>query len=379
MKQILQLYDTTATEIDGYSLCSIPDALECEVTEERNGEFILDMTYPASGLNADKLTVGRIIAALPRYLAGGLQGFRISEIKKTIDGQMAVQANHVSYDLSQVIVMPFTASTLADALTGLTTYGKPANAFTFSADFTAAGTFTVTKPTPLRQLLVGQEGSLVDVFGGEWEFDNWHAVLHASRGETKNVQIAYAKNLTGFTETDSLGRYDAVVPYAVYNDTPHYITDTSVVSTAPIVYANGSGSVFGFPKTLALDLSDKFTDAAPTDTALYSYATDYIARNAVGSTVNYSTDFVDLAKVLGQHELVNLCDTIYITVLPFNVYNMVSKIISITYDALTDENTAVEVGDRKITLADTLAETIAAAEKKTGSQIGMTNADTTEY
>ena len=73
-------------------------------------------------------------------------------------------------------------------------------------------------------------------------------------------------------------------------------------------------------------------------------------------TANYATEYVDLAKILGSAERVDLCDTIYISVKPYGIYNLTSKVIKVVYDVLLDEYESVQVGDKKITLADTLAE-----------------------
>ena len=366
MKQIPLIYESTKTALDGYALGSLPDALACQVTEERNGEFFCTLRYPAYGMNADLIKTGRIIAVKPN-MYDAVQGFRIATIEKDIAGEMDVTAYHVSYDLSQVVVFPFSAATLAEALAGLVSNATPTNAFTFSTDKTVTAAFTVQQPTPLRSLLAGTAGSLLDVYGGEFRFDNWTVQLLNARGQSRNVQIAYGKNLTGFKETDEDGKYDAVVPYAVFNDAVYKITDTGIVATAPVVYANGSSAKYGYPKTITLDLSDKFSDTAPTEAELYSYALAYIARNGSDPTANYATEYVDLAKILGSAERVDLCDTIYISMKPYGVYNLTSKVIKVVYDVLLDENSEVEIGDRRITLADTLAATIAGEEKSGGA------------
>lgn len=366
MKQIPLVFENTVTSLDGAPLGSLPDALECKVTEERHGEFFCEMRYPAYGLNADLIQTGRIIAVQPN-MYDNIQGFRIATIEKNLVGEMTVTAYHVSYDLAQVIVMPFTAANISDALDGLETYAVPSNAFSFETDKSTVATFAVTAPTPLRSLLVGTQGSLVDVYGGELKFDNWTVSLLASRGQDRNVQIAYAKNLTGFKEVDENGKYDAVVPFANFNDAVYLLTDTGVCATAPIVYADGNGGTYGYPKAMPLDLSDKFeSETEPTQALLYQYALQYIARNSGSPTVNMSTEYVDLAKVMGSTERVDLCDTVYISVRPYNVWNLTSKVIKIVYDALLDENAEVEIGDRRITLADTLAGVVG-DEKNTGA------------
>ena len=360
------IYESTTTSLDGYCLGALPDALECKVTEERHGDFYCEMGYPARGKNADLITVGRIIAVKPN-MYDNVQAFRIATIEKTLAGTMTITAYHISYDLSQVILMPFEAANISDALAGFTTYAVPVNNFTFTTDKATVANFKVTQPVPLRSMLVGTQGSLVDVFTGELKYDNWNVSLLASRGQDRNVQIAYAKNLTGFKEKDENGSYDAVVPFAVIDDTTYMLTDAGVCATAPVVYAAGNGSKYGYPKLIPLDLSDKFDgENPPTQAQLYTLATQYIGRNSTDPSKNMATEYVDMAKILGQTERVDLCDTVYISVQPFDVWNMTSKVIKIVYNCLLDENEEVEIGDRRITLADTLA-AVTAEESNPGA------------
>jgi len=353
MKYIPNIFESNSTDF-GTPMGSLPDALECKVTEERNGEYYCEMTYPAYGKNASMLRVGRLL-----YLSvdtrRALDAFRITTIEKHLDGSMDITAYHLSYDLSNVIVMPFTASNISDALDGLESNSVPSNDFGLYTDISSNKSFSVAQPTPLRNLLVGTEGSLVDVYGGELEFDGWDVTLYSARGSQKNIQIAYGKNLNEFTETDELGPYDAVVPYAVVNDTAYYLTDTAVCATAPVVKSSAD---YEYPRTIALDISQDYTETPPTQAQLLAAAQAYINGHSTASTANYATGFVDLQKLLGQAEQVNLCDTIYLSVTPYNIRDVKLKVIKTVYDALLDEYESVIVGDKKVTLADELAKII---------------------
>lgn len=354
MKYTPQIYESNNGGGYGTSLGSLPDSLSLKVTEERNGEFFSEMTYPAYGKNAGLLKVGRIL-----YMSDApwrsLEPFRITTIEKHLDGSMDVTAYHISYDLSNVIVMPFTASNLSDALDGLESNGVPTNDFSFQTDMTSNKSFTVTEPTPLRNLLVGQEGSLVDVYGGELEFSDSVVSLLSHRGSEKNIQIAYGKNLTEFTETDDIEPYDAVIPFAVVNDTAYYLTDTNVCATAPVVPSSVS---YGYPRTIVLDISQDYTETPPTQAQLLAAAQAYISGHSTAPTANYATGLVDLQKLLGRSEQIRLCDTIYLSVTPYNIRDVKLKVIKTVYDALLDEYESVIVGDKKVTLADELAKII---------------------
>ena len=272
---------------------------------------------------------------------------------------MDITAYHISYDMANMVVMPFSVSSCSSACAALTGAAVPSGNFNITTNISNNTGFEVAYPVSLKKMLVGTQGSLVDVYGGELRFNNWNVQLLQSRGQTRNVQIAYGKNLTGFVETDEIPAYDGVVPFAYYNGIAYYLAGSGY-PTAPVVWANGTGAMYGYPRLWALDMSEKYADAAPTKPQLEADALSYIRTHTTKATANMATEYVDLTKVLGANERVDLCDTVYISVTPYNVYNLTSKVISVTYDVLNDENSKVVIGDKKITLADTLAELIGA-------------------
>lgn len=350
MKQIPLLYEYNYNfAYNQVPIGSLPDAISCKFTEERNGEFYLEMTYPAFGMNADLIRVGRIIQAK--------HAFRIATIEKTLDGTMSITAYHFSYDLGNIIVMPFTTGSLASVMSHLQLYGIPSSNFRFRYTESKTGTFTLKEPKPIRSVLMGSEGSVIDVYGGELLFAGNMVQWSPNRGVERNVHIAYGKNLTEFKEVDEDAAYDAVIPYAIFNETTYYLTDTGVCATAPVVE---SGTTYGYPRTIAVDFSDQFTDTAPTQAQLLAAAQSYINGHSTKPTSNMATSYLDLRKLIGSVEDVNLCDTIHLTVEPYGVYDIRLKVIKYVFDVLLDEYESVQVGDKKITLADTLAELMGA-------------------
>ena len=77
----------------------LAEALTCVVTEERNGIFELELTYPVSGLMFPELCADRLIKAKPNDTAD-CQHFRIYQISKPLNGIVTVSAEHISYTLS---------------------------------------------------------------------------------------------------------------------------------------------------------------------------------------------------------------------------------------------------------------------------------------
>lgn len=97
---------------------------------------------------------------------------------------MTIYAQHVSYQLNGVVVLPFTASGIQDALSQLSAYAPE---FTFSSNNDSTVPFTVSAPTSLRSLLGGTEGSLLDVYGGEYHFDGWNITFDRARGTDRGA------------------------------------------------------------------------------------------------------------------------------------------------------------------------------------------------
>ena len=79
------------------------DAIDCTVTEERNGQFSLVMRYPIGAQYSEKIVPDAIITARPNPNAGE-EPFRIYEIEQVIEGVITARANHLVYDLDGLSV-----------------------------------------------------------------------------------------------------------------------------------------------------------------------------------------------------------------------------------------------------------------------------------
>ena len=195
----------------------LPDAISCKVTEERNGQYELHMEYPIDGQLMEEIKYSRIIYATP---ADGKrpQPFRIYRITKPLSGVVEIDAEHISYQMSHIPVMPFTATGMDPAFEGIKTNSAEDNPFTIEKEggfgTALANTFKVSEPGNLRALLFGQEGSVIDTFGGEWEFDHFAAILHKSRGKDNGVTIRYGKNLTDLKQEENIqNTYTGICPF----------------------------------------------------------------------------------------------------------------------------------------------------------------------
>lgn len=344
----------------------LADATSCKVQEDRNGAFTLSMTYPISGIHYADIVIGGCIKAKPNELADP-QLFRIYHISKPLNGMVTIDAQHLSYDLSKAVVKPFSAKGITTVTSGMISNMIGGIGFSFSSDINGDSQFTNDHPQSFRALLGGQEGSVLDVFGGEYEFNNEKVILHAHRGSDNGVVIRYGKNLTSVQQDENIeSTYTAVYPYVLNSDQETIAGDLqTVVSTSE-------------PKILALDLSSEFKeeDGTPTAAQINAKAQEYIKANNIGvPKVSLDVSFVQLwqtqeYKEIAPLERVSLCDTVTVKYEKLGV-DAKAKVITTVYDVLAERYDSITLGDAKSSLASTIAAAPEreAIEKQTSSDL----------
>ena len=347
---MITLFDSTATSFDTNGIGSLSDAISCEVTEERNGEFELEMEYSVNGKRYSDISLRKIITAKPNPYDEP-QPFRIYSITKPINGVITINAEHISYDLSGCIVSPFTASSAALAFEKMKANSVTSCPFEFWTDKTVTADMVVSKPVSIRSLLGGSEGSMLDIYGkGEYEFDNFTVKLHLNRGANRGVSIRYGKNLTDLKQEEKCSSvYTGVYPY--------WYSEQQGLCTIKEKIVSVEGT-YDFERIYALDLSDKWQEA-PTEEQLRTAAKQYITANDIGvPKVSLKVSFVQLAQskeyeTIALLEQIHLCDTVNVEFPKLNV-SSTSKCISIKYDAITNKYIELELGDSKTNLASTI-------------------------
>ena len=344
------LFSPTTTDFTTNGIGRLSDAISCKVHEARNGEFELEMTYPMTGKHFGDIVHSAIIAAKPSARRS-LQAFRIYKISKPLNGRVTINAQHISYQLSFIPVSPFSAASLANALTGFKTNAAEACPFTLSADFTSTSSYAVPLPVSIRSYLGGTRGSILDVYGGEWEWNNYNCVLHSARGQNNGYVIQYGKNLIDLKQEESIAdTYTGIYPY--------WESEETMVTLPEKVVHAATAANFPFQRTIVKDFSDVW-DNAPSEASLRSYANSYIARSGIGiPAVNLSLDFINLADSEEYRDLlttgnIDLCDIVTVRFSKLGV-DVQSKVIDITWDVLKDRYDQIQIGDKRSSLADTI-------------------------
>ena len=344
------LYPSQETAFGSNGLGVLTDAASCVITEERNGAFELEMTYPVSGIHYKEIAPRCIILAKPNPVDDP-QPFRVYRITKPMGGLVTVYGEHISYDLAGVPASPFAAESAPDAMEKLKSSSAIPTPFSFWTDKDTAGTMGITAPVALRSLLGGREGSVLDVYGGEYKFERYTVRLYNQRGQNRGASIRYGKNLTDLTQDENIaGVYTGVYPYW------SSMEGALVQLPEKILPAPGN---YDFTRIMTLDLSSEFQEP-PTQDQLRARAEAYMKANNIGvPRVSLTVSFVPLEqteeyKDIGLLERVELCDTVNVEFPSLGV-SATAKCVRTVYDALLDRYKSVELGDARTNIADTIA------------------------
>mgnify|MGYP002624975340 CR=1 FL=1 len=354
MKPIL--YPANETEFRNNGLGRLSEATKCTVTEERNGQYELEMEYPITGRHYKEIVEERIIAARHDD-SDDIQPFRIYKITRPMNGIVTVSARHISYQLSKVAVMPFTANTCAEALAGMITNSVGDCPFTIWTDKLLEAKFTVDTPASFRSLLGGVSGSILDVYGpGEYEWDKFTVKFHTHRGSDQNVYIRYGKNMTDVKKTtDTSNIWTGILPYWAGVDE----AEQPVLVTLPerVIWSDAVDS-FVYRMVVPIDFSTAFEEP-PSEEALRTRAQAYVRNNAQ-ETIPASIDVSFVAlwqteeyKDWAPLQKLKLCDTVTVYHKGLGIENK-ARIVSVVYDVILERYDKMTIGEVKTNLGDSI-------------------------
>ena len=347
------LYDVNETAFITNGLGRLRDCISCKVTEERNGIYECDFEYPVTGAHFDEIRIGRIIA-VEHDDTNDVQPFDIVSFERPIDGVVTFHCTHISYRQSGLTVTGSNIQSLADAFTLLGT-STPTNPFTYETDKETVAYMSGADGTPktVRSLLGGTEGSILDTYGGEYEWDKFRVILHDQRGYLRDFTIRYGLNMTEYDEdASSEGTYESVIPY--WTDGTTTIVGDKQTGSTPTITGRG--------ETVPLDVSDKFDTSEsgnPTKAQINSMAQSILnSKNTALPTQNISVSFIRLQDA-GEFEAFSnllgcsLCDTINV-IFPDYDQSGTFKIVKTEWNVLEERYDSMELGDLSISLSEAL-------------------------
>ena len=271
------LFSGDAATFDSNGKGLLSDCISCEVEETRNGTYELNMVYPVDGIHYEDINWGDIILAQAQD-GKDPQAFFVQDVRPAMGGKAEIFGEHISYILNWVASAPFTAETVNEALLNmkpsLYSGGEDTNRryerFDYWTDKSTTAHFEHDTLMPARSVLAGTRGSILDVYGGEYEFDNFHVKLWQNRGSDKGVVIRYGKNLTDMkADWSAADSYNRVMAFWKGKDADG--NETVVNGTSRWGWSTPN---YYYSRTRVVDASQDFSEK-PTLAEVNEYAHSY--------------------------------------------------------------------------------------------------------
>lgn len=354
------LYNANETAFETYGLGEI-DATKAQVTRERNGNYTLYIEYPASGPLAGTFKNDMRIKS-DAGLRTKNQTFFISRIVKDSTGILKVYAKHISHLTETMAIRNNTNATgtaqAALAIWALNALGGIRFDTWSDIDLTSKTSWNIADFKTARDALGGVKGSILDVWGGEYEFDNTVIRLHKQLGRKSPTVLEYGRNiLRAEDDQDIEGAYTSVYPYATYTPDNQGTgeggsTSQQITVELPEKFVDGPYiGLYNERRVLIVDFSSNFKDKeVPTIDKLRRLAKEYAINNRLGlPKINTKIEYVDLSKTLDYKltqilEEAELCDIVPIYYPQIGLTSEDAKLTTIVYDVLLEQNDSVEVG-----------------------------------
>ena len=342
------LYEKDETVFASNGLGRLRDCISCICTEERNGLYEVDFEYPIDGAHYDLIQIGRVIG-VTHDESGDIQPFDIVSFSKPIDGVVTFHCVHISYRQSYLTVKGTNINSLADAFTLLGT-ATPTNPFSYNTNKTSTGYLGCADGVPktVRSMLGGIDGSILDTYGGEYEWDRWTVNLWSSRGQMRDFEIRYGVNMLDYNEEcDSSSCYSSCVPYWTDGTTTVVGDKQTTTGLTPS----------GREQCIPLDVSEKF-DGQPTKAQVEAMGLSVMnSANPTVPSQNITVSFVRLQDMgFSEYDSLlqcRLCDSIKVIFPDYNS-SAVFKIVKTVWNVLTSKYEEMELGDLSISLSEAL-------------------------
>ena len=365
------LFDQSEKDFTSGGIAFLVDCISCKVSQERNGIYELEFSYPIDGPKYSLIQEKAIILAthddtkIP-------QPFDIYARSAPISGIVTFYAHHISYRLSNSVVMPFSATSCADAMSKIQAniITDRDDDFTFWTDKTTQGTYTKTVPSIVRTTLGGEEGSLLDVYGrGDYEFDKFAVKLYQNKGVDTDVEIRYGKNLIDIEhKIDNSESYNAIVPYWLSEEGDTLVT----LPEGYVSYNDGTAYIVAIPFPM-----NEYFETAPTVAAMRTKAQQLLnASDAWVPSEGISVNFVQLWQTeeyekFAPLQRVNLCDTVRVYYPELGVNAVRERVVKTVYNTLLDRYDEITLNELPTTLTGLTQQQINAETSGSVSVEGM--------
>ncbi|HEK9109762.1 TPA: phage tail protein, partial [Streptococcus equi subsp. equi] len=365
------LYEAKETKFRTFGLGEIADAYEVKATRERNGNYSLYIKYPLDGAFAhlfkEEMKIKSDAGRRTKW-----QTFEINRVLRNSKEHIEIFARHISMRTQDIALKPFVSGSSIDAESALEVWRDNLvgdDTFDVKSDILTLGSFNweVDKIGNARGALGGVAGSILDVYGGEYEFDNRTIILHKQMGRKTPTVLEYGRNIVSVEEERLLdGNYTSIYPYVRYTPQPkpqeeasgkphigeHEKPEEQLVTLPEFIIDGQYLDLYAQRRIQMVDLSSHFNDdkKEPTVEEIRKLAQKYLKDNNVGAPkISIEVDYIDLSQTLDYQDFrvmeeVELCDIVPLYYPKFGITTETEKVVEIVYDVYTDSNHTIKLG-----------------------------------
>lgn len=367
------LYEAKETRFRTFGLGEIADAYEVKVTRERNGNYSLYIKYPLDGV-FDSVFKEEMKIKSDAGRRTKWQTFEINRVLRNSKDHIEIFARHISMRTQDIALKPFVSGASVDAESALGIWKENLvgdDKFDVKSDILTLGSFNweIDKIGNARGALGGVAGSILDVYGGEYEFDNRTIILHKQMGRKAPTVLEYGRNIVSVEEERLLdGNYTSIYPFVRYTPQPkpqeeasgkphvgeHEQPEEQLVTLPEFILDGQYLSLYAQRRIQMVDLSSHFNDdknkKEPTVEEIRKLAQKYLKDNNVGAPkVSIEVDYIDLSQTLDYQDFrvmeeVELCDIVPLYYPKFGITTETEKVVEIVYDVYTDSNHTIKLG-----------------------------------
>ncbi|MCB2830000.1 phage tail spike protein [Streptococcus dysgalactiae] len=367
------LYEAKETKFRTFGLGEIADAYEVRVTRERNGNYSLYIKYPLDGVFAsvfkEEMKIKSDAGRRTKW-----QTFEINRVLRNSKDHIEIFARHISMRTQDIALKPFVNGASVGAESALEIWKENLvgdDTFDVKSDILTLGSFNweVDKVGNARGALGGVAGSILDVYGGEYEFDNRTIILHKQMGRKAPTVLEYGRNIVSVEEERLLdGNYTSIYPFVRYTPQSkpqeeasgkphigeHEQPEEQLVTLPEFILDGQYLDLYAQRRIQLVDLSSHFNDdkgkKEPTVEEIRKLAQKYLKDNNVGAPkVSIEVDYIDLSQTLDYQDFrvmeeVELCDIVPLYYQKFGITTESEKVVEIVYDVYTDSNHTIKLG-----------------------------------
>lgn len=346
-----RIYDPLEKDFSHNGLGIMIDTSRCDVTEEANGKYEVEIEHPLISRFSDYFENGYQIKAKPN----DQEDYHIFEIKNTykdtISNTILIYGQSRTYKIGnrEVRHVEIDSKNGAEAMAAIENgMDEPSDVKLFSDIQTTSS--TVFEARNVLSCISGEQGSMVQYWGGEIKREPFKLSLLRRRGRDNVGTVRYGKDLNGLKiKFDWSSIVTKVLPYADLQN--------SEDGTTKRIYGNAvmSELATNYPDVYAKHIQFTEEQGVKDLASLNRVAANYFKSINPGSDKPKISIELEIEKLTDSEEAkefskirnYGLFDT-------FSVYHRLydihidTKITSVVYDSLTEKNKKIYAGDAQM-------------------------------